>query len=136
VRSPIEGIIVQGDWITQVGMPLKAGDGLFEVCEPKKYLAQVELSMHDLDVIKPGCPVTLCTGSFLDQVHGSISRIEPKSRVKDDRCFFLADVELQSTTDDLQPGLIIDAKLKPEWKSAAWQLFRHPSKWLANFWIW
>ncbi len=84
--------------------PVKIGDGLFEVCEPNNLIAKIELSSDDLDDIKSGCEVVLCNGALFDRVHGTVSRIEPKAQLVDDKCVFYADVELSHHTGSLHPA--------------------------------
>ncbi len=137
IRATAEGIVVQGDWQRNVGMPLTLGQSLFEVAELKSMTAEVRLLSSDLAQINVGDEVGVRSdASGISTFRGKISRIEPRASVIDDEAVFIADVVIHDPELQLRPGMKAKAQIHAGWKSLGWYLFNRPYRWIANQWIW
>ena len=137
IRATSEGIVVQGDWQRNVGMPLTLGQSLFEVAELKSMTAEVRLLSSDLAQINVGDEVSVRSdASGISTFRGKISRIEPRASVIDDEAVFIADVVVHDPEMQLRPGMKAKAQIHAGWKSLGWYLFNRPYRWVANQWIW
>ncbi len=137
IRATTSGIVVQGDWQRNVGMPLTLGQSLFEVAELESMTAEVRLLASDLSQINVGDEVSVRSdASGMDTFHGKISRIEPRATVIDDAAVFVADVVIHDPKLQLRPGMKASAQIHAGWRTIGWYLFNRPYRWIANQWIW
>ncbi len=137
VRSPADGIVVQGDWQRSIGVPVTLGQTLFEVAELKSMTAEVRLTAFDLSNINIGDSVSIRSDSSAGMTfRGRISRIEPRATIVDDKAVFAADVVIEDPDRQLRPGMKANAQITAGWKSVGWLLFNRPYRWIANQWIW
>ena len=137
IRATTSGIVVQGDWQRNVGMPLTLGQSLFEVAELESMTAEVRLLSSDLAQINVGDEVSVRSdASGIATFRGKISRIEPRATVIDDTAVFVADVVIRDPELQLRPGMKATAQINAGWRSLGWYLFNRPYRWIANQWIW
>ena len=137
IRAISAGVVVQGDWQRNVGMPLTLGQSLFEVAELESMTAEVRLLASDLTQINVGDEVSIRSdASGIDSFRGKISRIEPRATVIEDAAIFVADVVIRDPNLKLRPGMKARAQIQAGWRSIGWYLFNRPTQWLANQWIW
>lgn len=137
VRSPVDGVVVLGDWQRSIGMPVTLGQNLFEVAELETMTAEVHLTATDLGNIHVGDEVSIRADSSGGTTFtGKISRIEPRAKVIDDEAIFSADVTIEDSKRQLRPGMKGTAQIDAGWKSIGWLLFSRPYRWLANQWVW
>ena len=137
IRATSAGVVVQGDWQRNVGMPLTMGQSLFEVAELESMTAEVRLLASDLAQISVGDEVSVRSdASGIASFRGKISRIEPRATVIDDAAVFVADVVIHDPDLQLRPGMKAKAQITAGWRSIGWYLFNRPTQWIANQWIW
>jgi hypothetical protein len=137
IRATSAGVVVQGDWQRNVGMPLTLGQSLFEVAELESMTAEVRLLASDLSQINVGDEVSVRSdASGIASFRGKISRIEPRATVIEDAAVFVADVVIHDPDLKLRPGMKAQAQIQAGWRSIGWYLFNRPTQWLANQWIW
>lgn len=137
IKATTSGIVVQGDWQRNVGMPLTLGQSLFEVAELESMTAEVRLLASDLAQINVGDEVSVRSdASGVATFRGKISRIEPRATVIDDAAVFIADVVIRDPDLQLRPGMKAIAQINAGWRSLGWYLFNRPYRWIANQWIW
>lgn len=137
VRSPIDGIILQGDWFRSQGAPVSRGDTLFEVAPLDRMTVETHLSTEDLAEIHAGDLATLRVDSDHSRTwQGKLERIDPRSKVIDDNIVFVAEVELQATGGALKPGMKGSVALSSGYRSVGWLLFNRPYQWLLKKLLW
>jgi len=137
IRATKEGVVVQGDWHRNIGMPVTLGQSLFEVAELETMTAEVRLNAYDLEQIDVGDEVSVRSdGSGGETFRGRISRIEPRATILDDTAVFIADVVIRDPQLMLRPGMKATAQVTAGWKPIGWLLFIRPYRWIANQWIW
>lgn len=137
IRASNTGIVVQGDWQRNIGMPLTLGQSLFEVAELESMTAEVRLLASDLAQINVGDEVSVRSdASGIESFRGKIGRIEPRATVVDDAAVFVADVVVNDPERKLRPGMKATAQINAGWRSLGWYLFHRPYQWISNQWIW
>jgi RND family efflux transporter MFP subunit len=101
VRSPIDGIVLQGEWFRSQGAPVTRGDTLFEVAPLDRMTVETHLSTEDLAQIHVGDAATLHVDSQPGQSwRGKLDRIDPRAQVIDEKIVFVAEVEISGGTGE------------------------------------
>jgi len=121
VRSPIAGLVLQGDLERAEGAPLRVGEPLFEVGPLERLRAEVAVPAKDIALVRPGAKVTLKLESHL---HGTLAaevqQIAPKSTWLDDRNVFLCEAEIENPEGVLRAGLKGKAKVAGPRRPLVW----------------
>ncbi len=137
VRSPIDGIVLQGDWFRSEGAPVSRGDTLFEVAPLDRMTIEAHLSTEDLAEIHAGDAATLRVDSDHNRTwQGKLERIDPRSKIIDENIVFVAEIELQGTAGELKPGMKGSVALSSGYRSVGWLLFHRPYQWLLKKLLW
>lgn len=137
LRSPTDGIIVQGDWHGQEGVPMTFGQTVFEVSPLNKMVCEVHLKPEDLRWVKVGSKAVLRTESTGSKSwSGTIQRVEPRAEIIDDQAVIIAEMEVDNPEWIFRPGMKGDAVVDTGYHSIGWILFHKPWRWLWNQWIW
>jgi Barrel-sandwich domain of CusB or HlyD membrane-fusion len=137
IVSPVDGVLVQGDWYGNEGMPVTFGQSLFEVAPLDRMIAEVHLNAEDLTWVHVGSNATLRSETSLTQKwHGTIARMEPQAEVIEDQAVFIGEMEIENTHRLFRPGMKAEVVVNAGNKSLGWVLFRKPYQWLQNQWIW
>jgi multidrug resistance efflux pump len=130
VRSPIDGLVLQGDLARSQGAPLRMGDPLFEVGPLDRLVVEFEVEATDIPQIAEGARATLKleagAGSRLET---EILRISPKSEWRNGRNLFICEAEIDNPDGALRAGLVGKGKIRGPRCPLAWVWFRNA--WLA-----
>jgi multidrug resistance efflux pump len=136
VRSPIDGLVLQGDLERSEGAPLRVGDPLFEVGPLERLVAEVAVPATDVPLVRAGAKVTLKLESHATTTVASvIGRVAPKSEWLEEKNVFLCEAEVANPAGDLRAGLKGKAKIEGPRRPLLWNLSR--DAWLAlryHFW--
>ena len=137
LRSPIDGIVVQGDWYQSDGAPVTRGDMLFEIAEMDRMQVEIHLSTDDLAEIELGQPATI----RVDAAPGAawrapLARIDPRGQVIDTEVVFEAAVEVENPSHELRPGMRGTARISAGTHSLGWLLFYRPWMWAMKKLAW
>jgi RND family efflux transporter MFP subunit len=137
IVSPADGVLVQGDWFGNEGMPVTFGQSLFEVAPLDRMIAEVHLNAEDLPWVRVGTPAILRSDTSLTQTwRGTIARMEPQAEIIEDKAVFVGEMEVENTHRLFRPGMKAEVVVNAGNKSLGWILFRKPYQWLQNQWIW
>ena len=91
----------------------------------------------DLGEINVGDAVTVRVDSaFGTAWSGTISRIDPRAAVIDDKVCFVADVEVDNADNRLRPGMQGTVRISTGFKSIGWLIFHRPYRWLMKNLVW
>ncbi|MCA9132308.1 MAG: efflux RND transporter periplasmic adaptor subunit [Planctomycetales bacterium] len=137
LRSPTDGIIVQGDWFQSDGAPVSRGDMLFEIAPMERMQIEIHLSTDDLARIDVGDTATV----RVDAAPGAkwsadLTRIDPRGKVIDSEVVFAAEIEVDNSAHQLRPGMRGTARLSAGSQTIGWLLFHRPSQWLMKKLAW
>jgi hypothetical protein len=130
VRSPIEGLVLQGDLERSEGAPLRVGDTLYEVGPLDRLVAEVAVPASEIALVEVGAKVDLKLESRVNlTVESTILRIAPKSEWIEDANVFLCEAEIENPENLLRAGLKGKAKVAGPIRPLIWNLCR--DGWLA-----
>lgn len=137
LRSPVAGVVVQGDWYQSDGAPVARGDMLFEIAPMDNMRVDIHLSTDDLARIEVGQTATV----RVDAAAGSswsakLSRIDPRGKVIDSDVVFEATIDVENASGQLRPGMKGTARLSSGTQSLGWLLFHRPAMWAMKKLAW
>lgn len=135
--SPINGIVVKGDWKRQIGAPVKTGDILFEVCPLEFLRAQLMVPEDLIFDIEVGQEGRLATASYPGQpTKFVVERINPMAEVLNHRNVFTVRVRLLETYPWMRPGMEGVAKVSVGKRCYIWIWTRKITNWIRmKFWL-
>ena len=124
IVAPIDGVIVSGDLEKAEGSPLTVGQTIFEIAPLDRINVEVLIPESKVAMVRPGMEVNLHTDAFpLEKFCSEISRIHPRSEMRNDQNVFVAEFELNNETHALRPGMRGRATVISERRSLGWILF-------------
>ncbi len=137
LRSPIAGVVLQGEWYRSEGAPVARGDTLFEIAPLETMTVQVHLTTEDLGEIAVDDSATVHVDSANgEKWSGKLSRIDPRAEVIDEQIRFVADMEVVNRDNRLRPGMKGTVRLSAGYRSLGWLVFHRPYMWLMKNLVW
>jgi hypothetical protein len=137
IRSPIAGVVVDGDWVRTSGTAVERSQTLFEIAPLDSMRIRTLLSTEDLGRIPTGTPVTIHVDSaYGKKWTGSIERIDPRGRIENSEVVFEAETIVENQDHTLRPGLHGSARLTAGWHNLGWIIFHQPYTWLMKKLAW
>ena len=137
LRSPIDGVVLSGSLDRAQAASVTTGQVLFEIGSTDSYHIQVEIPADDIPHIHPGNAATVWVeGRESEPIEGEISRIFPRSEIRNARNVFVAEIELDPEQVDLRPGNRGSVRITGDMHSIAWNLFHKPLEYVRARWIW
>lgn len=124
IRSPIDGVVLVGDLERSEGVPVTAGEKLFEVAPLKKMIMEIAIPETEVRHASVGSKVRLRLESDSSQVWESeIEMIHPVSEIQESTNVFVAEATLENENAVLRPGMKGDVRILTERKPLGWILF-------------
>jgi hypothetical protein len=137
IRSPSSGVIVQGDWFGNEGMPVTLGQSLFEIAPLDRMTAEIQLTAEDLPWVKSGSQAVLRTDATGTMSWPStLARIEPHAEIIDDKAVYIAEMDVENTSKLFRPGMKGKTVVDTGSHTIGWLLLSKPYRWLVNMWVW
>jgi hypothetical protein len=137
IRSPIDGLLVEGDLRTRVGGVLAQGTPLFQVAPATGWIVEVHVPGSAVSEIRPGQ-----AGRFASQARPEaaqdlrLSRVQPSSVVKEKQAVFVGEAEILNPGPWLRPGMEGVAKIDTGPHRAWWVLFHAVTDYVRmNLWL-
>jgi hypothetical protein len=127
IKSPIDGIVISGDLKRAEGVPLTAGQQLFEIAPLDRMVVEIAIPEREIAHVRPGMPVTLGVDAFPGKVwHGRLQRVFPRVEVRDAASVFIGEVHLAETSQPLRPGMNGWAQIHGRRHLLIWNLLHRP----------
>lgn len=126
IKAPIAGVVLAGDWDQAIGAPLRVGQTLFEVAPLGQMRIEVDIAAEDAAWVTEGSEAALWFDAVGRSDVATVSRLRPRSEVRDGRNVFVAEVELYNTDDSLRPGMRGSARVRSGTRPLGWVLLRKP----------
>lgn len=127
IRSPISGIVVSGDHRQAEGVPLEAGQSLFEIAPLEHMIVDVCIPEEDIRHVATGQTVRVWLDAFPEQVlESTLLRIRPRAELRNSENVFVAEAELSGDHLQLRPGMRGTAKVISGRHTLGWNLFHKP----------
>ena len=137
IKSPIAGIVVAGDLEKVEGAPVEMGQTLFEVGPLDMMLAEIAVPEADIPYVQPGMDIRIKLNAYPFKTwHGKVTKVHPKSEIRDQESVFVAEVELENTDFNLKPGMKGQAKIVSGAYPIGWNLFHQPFEQLRYWTVW
>lgn len=127
IRSPVSGIVVSGDHREAEGVPLEAGQSLFEIAPLERMVIEICIPEEDIRHVADGQTVRLQLDANPQSIfEATIRRIHPRAELRDNQNVFVAEAELQNEELQLRPGMRGTAKVIASRHLLGWNLFHKP----------
>ena len=124
IRSPINGVIVSGDWKGSEGTPMTRGEVLFEIAPLGNMIVEIEVDESDIAHLRPGMTVDFRLDAFPDRkLTGSLERIQPRTVERNRNYVFIAELPLVDPDHLFRPGMRGGAVIWCERHPIGWNLF-------------
>ena len=124
LKSPLDGVVLSGSLEKLSSAPVETGQMLFEIAPLDQIRVEVAVPAADYRHIAVGDTVDLrFDGRLSEPVRGMLSRIRPRSEIRDAADVFVAEVELPILNDSLRPGQRGHAVVSGPRHPLAWNLF-------------
>ena len=127
IRSPIAGLVIDGDLKRSEGIPLATGDTLFEIAPVDRMVVDVAIPEADIVHVEVGQNVSVSLEGFRGRsLTGQLIRIHPRSEMKDDEHVFIGEVEFENPDGRLLPGMHGNASISSGYEPLGWVVFHRP----------
>lgn len=127
IRSPIAGVVVVGDLERVKGSPLSVGENLFEIAPLQNLIAEISIPESQVAYVAPDQQTRITLYAAQGRSHDSVlTRIHPRSELRDGDSVFIADANLDNTDGALRPGMNGIARVSVGLRPIAWILFHQP----------
>lgn len=127
IRSPVDGVVASGDLDRAEGATLTIGQSLFEIAPLEKMIVEVSVADDEVGNIKVGQQAEVRLDAFPGETwEAQISKIHPRSEIRDDQNVFIAEVALDNAGGILRPGMKGRAKVTAPDRPLGWILFHKP----------
>ena len=137
ITSPIAGIVVAGDLDKVEGAPVAMGQTLFEIGPLDKMLIEVSVPEEEITYVQIGMSIAVKLNAYpFETWIGNVTRIHPKSELRNSASVFIAEVEIENPAKQLKPGMKGSAKIKSASHAIGWNLFHRPLEQLRYWTIW
>lgn len=138
IRSPMDGVVLAGSVDRRENFPVQTGGMLFEIAPISRLRFEVAVPAEDCMHIKVGQTVSMRVDGQVDQeLQGQIQRIRPRSEIVDSQNVFIAEVELNDTSQlALRPGMEGAARVVTQDRPLGWILFHRAWEYLIRNVAW
>lgn len=136
VRSPVVGVVVEGDLRERRGAPLKQGDALFRVARLERMYAEVLVPEADVRFVQPQARAELMFASHPGRRFPvQVERVEPLAQARPEGNVFLVRCILPEDGETWwRPGMSGVAQIAAGRRPAIWQATRRTLDYLRLRW--
>lgn len=140
ILAPLDGLIVRGDWVQQLGSPVETGKEMFEVATTDNYRVVLHVDERDITRVKTGqAGILRLTGRPHESYSFVVARVTATASVKDAKNGFRVEAAWQGNIPPLSPGMqgigkieVGDASLLTIWTRSTMDWLR--LKWWSWWW--
>jgi hypothetical protein len=137
LRSPIDGIVISGDWKNASGMPLETGQSLFEVAPLEQLSIDVYLPDEDIRYARPGQHIRIQFDAYpFESFSGKLTSIHPAAEINDSKNVFVGTVKIGNPQGKLRPGMKGTAHCSSSWQPIWWNLLHKPAAKCMRYFGW
>jgi len=136
IVSPIDGVIVSGDWSQKLGAPVEQGAVMFEISPPWSYRVALRVDETDLRHVAEGQKGSLLLAGRADAVLPfEVARVTSVATSEDGQNVFRVEGALPGERQDIRPGMEGVGKIEIGRRSLGYVWSRRMIEWLRlAFW--
>jgi biotin carboxyl carrier protein len=124
IRSPVEGVVVQGELAREQGSPVQVGQRLFEIAPLGRMIAELYLPATDIPHFRDGMTATVTIAGLGGREWTQpVERLHPRAVLHENRSAFVAELALDNPDALLKPGMRGEAHLAAGRRALGWVLF-------------
>ncbi len=117
-------MIASGDLERAEGAKLKIGQTLFEIAPLDKMIVEVAIADSEIAHVSKGQQVDIRLDAFPGELmSATITRIEPRSELRDHDNVFIAQVEVDNAEGKLRPGMKGRVRVRTDNRMLGWIVF-------------
>jgi hypothetical protein len=137
IRSPIDGIIIQGDLEKVQGASLTVGQTLFEIAPLDEMIVEVAIPEREIPYAAVPMEVAIKLNTCPYKTwQGKLDSIHPRSELIENESVFVGQVAISNGEGILRPGMKGKAKIRSQTSCLGWNLFHHAWESLRHWTIW
>lgn len=127
IRSPIDGIVVDGDLERAQGTPLEIGQSLFEIASLDELVAEIAVPECDVRFVNRDLPVSVSLeSSGTSAIRSSVDRVHLRSEIRDSEAVFIAEAAIPNTDRNIRPGMNANTIIHVGYRPLAWVFLHRP----------
>ena len=124
IRSPITGVLVEGDLRTKTGSVLQQGTALMQVAPDDTWLLELRIPDAVCSGIQPGLSGRFASHARPDSTQPfQVNLVQPNAVASDKQMVFVAEAQMQEPQPWLRPGMEGLARVTIGRRPAWWVLF-------------
>jgi multidrug resistance efflux pump len=126
LRSPFDGVLIQGDLTQSIGAPVKQGDILMTVASTDRWRVIVDVDEAEIARVRAGLPGEMALSALpWDTLALQVVRITPLAQARDGRNVFEVEAAFTAPVPaEVRPGLMGQAKLRIGARPLLWAALR------------
>ena len=137
VKSPIDGVVLSGSLERAAAASITTGQVLFEIGPTSPIKIEIAIPADDIAQVQVGHPASIWIEGLEDQaITRPITRLHPRSEIRDARNVFVAEIEVDNVDHRLRPGMKGYVRVDCDKKSLGWSLFHKPMNYLRSRLTW
>ena len=137
IRSPFDGIIVNGDLSNNLGSPVEKGNVLFEITPQNHYRIILEVDEAEITSVQKGQQGELLLTALPDkQFSFTVDKVTPVASAEEGKNYFRVEALLQDNAPKhARPGMQGIGKIAIEERKLIWVLTHKLTDWF-RLWSW
>lgn len=137
IRSPLAGLLISGDLERSQGVPVKAGQPLYEVAPLERMVIEIAIADDQIAHVSPGQRVQVRLDAHPGRVwEGALGKVHPRSEVREHDNVFIGEVFVDNADHLLLPGMKGQAKIVTDRHTLAWIVLHRPWHRVASLFGW
>ena len=137
IRSPVNGMILDGSLEQADGASVEIGEVLFEVGPLDKIDVDIFVPAEEIGHISIDQPIRVWIDGFeAESFTANVEKISPRSELRDAKNVFVATVTIDNTDGRLRPGMKGNVRLDCDQHMLGWNLFHKPWNFLVSRLTW
>ncbi|MGI9518413.1 MAG: efflux RND transporter periplasmic adaptor subunit [Pirellulaceae bacterium] len=137
IRSPLDGYVLSGSLEHAEGASVETGKVIYEVGALESLKVEIAIPAEEVAWVEPGQSTRIWIEGLENQsFRGVISRIQPRSELRQGRNVFVAEVIVTNPYARLRPGMQGHARIDCRARPLAWNLLHKPINYLTSRLTW
>ncbi len=137
IRSPLDGYVLSGSLERAEGASVETGKLIYEVGALESLKVEIAIPAEEVAYVERGQTARIwIAGLESRSFRGIISRVQPRSELRQGRNVFVAEVIVTNPDTRLRPGMQGHARIDCRARPLAWNLLHKPCNYLMSRLTW